>query len=233
MKIYAHRGYSGLYPENTMTAFIRAAETPAAGIELDIQMTKDGTVVVIHDEEVDRTTDGTGKVCDYTFRELKGFNANKTHPETAVKEHIPSFEEYCEWAASVDLATNVEIKTGNIYYPGIEEQALKIIAKYGLGEKIFFSSFNPLSIALIKEMHKTMKCGLLVEHPIVNVGALCRASGFECYHPCIDFVTDNAVKECHSSNILVNVWTTNTREDLDKLRALNVDGAFSNFPEIS
>ena len=75
MKIYAHRGYSGRYPENTMLSFQKAAETGCDGIELDVQLTRDGTVVVIHDEAVDRTTDGTGLVKDYTFEELRKLDA--------------------------------------------------------------------------------------------------------------------------------------------------------------
>ncbi len=75
MKVYAHRGYSGRYPENTMLAFQKAAATGCDGIELDVQLTKDNVVVVIHDEKIDRTTDGTGFVKDYTYEELKKFNA--------------------------------------------------------------------------------------------------------------------------------------------------------------
>ena len=75
MKVYAHRGYSGAYPENTMLAFRKAEEAGSDGIELDVQLTKDGQVVVIHDENVDRTTDGKGLVCDYTLAELQKLNA--------------------------------------------------------------------------------------------------------------------------------------------------------------
>ena len=75
MKVYAHRGYSGKYPENTMLAFQEAAKTGCDGIELDVQLTKDGKVVVIHDEAVDRTTDGSGKVKDFTYQELARLNA--------------------------------------------------------------------------------------------------------------------------------------------------------------
>lgn len=71
MKVYAHRGYSGRYPENTMLAFKEAEKTGCYGIELDVQLTKDGEVVIIHDERVDRTTDGTGWVRDFTLEELK------------------------------------------------------------------------------------------------------------------------------------------------------------------
>ena len=77
MKVYAHRGYSGKYPENTMLAFKEAAKTGCDGIELDVQLTKDGKVVVIHDEAVDRTTDGSGKVKDFTYREMARINPRK------------------------------------------------------------------------------------------------------------------------------------------------------------
>ncbi len=231
MKIFAHRGYSGKYPENTMTAFQKASETAVDGIELDIQMTKDGELVIIHDEKVDRTTNGKGFVCDFTFEELEKLNANKIHSDTAEKEHIPSFEEYCEWVASLNCVTNVEFKTGVIYYPGIEEKALNIITKYGIKDRIFFSSRNPISITLIKKMDKSLKCGLLVEEPIINAGALCKTAGFEFYHPGLHFVTAKDIQECHKYGIKVNIWTTKNKADMTKVSKLNADGAFSNFPE--
>jgi glycerophosphoryl diester phosphodiesterase len=82
MKVMAHRGYSGKYPENTMLAFEEAAKTGADGIELDVQLTKDGQVVVIHDERIDRTTDGSGWVKDYTYEELKKFNAARVKADS-------------------------------------------------------------------------------------------------------------------------------------------------------
>ena len=92
MKIYAHRGYSGRYPENTMLAFQKAAETGCDGMELDVQLTKDGTVVVIHDEAVDRTTDGTGLVKDYTFEELRKLDAGTIKGGRYGFCPIPSFD---------------------------------------------------------------------------------------------------------------------------------------------
>ena len=91
MKVIAHRGYSGKYPENTMLAFQKAEEAGTDEIELDVQLTKEGTVVVIHDEKIDRTTDGTGFVKDYTYEELKKFNAAVLFPEVTGFQHIPSF----------------------------------------------------------------------------------------------------------------------------------------------
>ena len=94
MKVMAHRGYSGAYPENTMLSFRKAAEVGTDGIELDVHMTKDGVLVVHHDERVDRTTDGTGRICDLNYAELRKFNAAKLWKDKYAPEKIPAFEEY-------------------------------------------------------------------------------------------------------------------------------------------
>ena len=114
-----------------MLAFEEAAKTGADGIELDVQLTKDGQVMVIHDERIDRTTDGTGFVKDYTYEELKKFNASKVKGDRYEFQHIPTFEEYCAWVKDKNLVTNVELKTSIIYYPEIEEKTLEIIRRYG------------------------------------------------------------------------------------------------------
>ena len=114
VKIYAHRGYSGFYPENTMLAFQKAWEAGSDGIELDVQLTKDGELVVIHDETLDRTTDHTGRVCDYTLEELKTCNAAAKSSYANTFMTIPTFEEYCAWAATTNLVTNIEIKSSVI-----------------------------------------------------------------------------------------------------------------------
>ena len=164
MKVYAHRGYSGRYPENTMLSFQKAAETGCDGIELDVQLTRDGTVVVIHDEAVDRTTDGTGLVKDYTFEELRKLDAGTIKGGRYGFCPVPSFEEYCEWASQYGFVTNVEIKTGVYYYEDIEEKTLEIIKKYHLEDRVMFSSFNHLSLERLKELAPDIPRGALLEH---------------------------------------------------------------------
>ncbi|WP_455157500.1 glycerophosphodiester phosphodiesterase family protein [Treponema socranskii] len=151
MNVVAHRGYSGVYPENTMLAFRKAVEAGSDEIELDVQLTKDGTVVVIHDEKVDRTTDGSGAVRDYTFAEIRKLDAAKTWNGKYPKESIPSFEEYCEWAATVNITTNIELKTGLVYYEDIEQKTIDIVDKYKLEKKVMFSSFNHSSLITAKK----------------------------------------------------------------------------------
>ena len=105
-KVWAHRGASGYAPENTLDAFRKAVEMGADGIELDVQMTKDGELVVIHDETIDRVSNGKGWVKDYTYEELKKFNFNKTHLEYT-KEEIPTLEQVYRLIKLTNLTINV------------------------------------------------------------------------------------------------------------------------------
>lgn len=233
MKIYAHRGYSGRYPENTMLAFQKAAETGCDGMELDVQLTKDGTVVVIHDEAVDRTTDGTGLVKDYTFEELRKLDAGTIKGGRYGFCPIPSFEEYCEWAGQYGFVTNVEIKTGVYYYEDIEEKTLELIRKYHLEDRVMFSSFNHLSLERMKELAPDIPRGALLEHGgLGNAGYYCSRFGYDFYHPGIKGLTENTVKNCRDHGIGVNVWTINDMESLENTYEWGCSGIFTNYPEI-
>ena len=113
-----------------MMAFIEAEKEQADGIELDVHLTKDGEPVVIHDERVDRTTDGTGYVKDFTFKQLRNLDAAWYHHRSVRKEPIPSLREVFEWLGSNDLLCNVELKTEKIPYQGIEQIVPFLIRKY-------------------------------------------------------------------------------------------------------
>lgn len=232
MKVFAHRGYSGKYPENTMLAFKKAAETGCDGIELDVQLTKDGTVVVIHDERIDRTTDGTGFVKDFTYEELKTYHAGAICGDRYGFQPIPAFEEYCIWARDQELITNVEIKTGVYYYEGLEEKTLELVRKYGLEKKVIFSSFNHVSLIRLKELAPEMECGALLDHRgLGNAGYYCDRYHFECYHPGVDGLTKEHVANCREYGIKVNVWTVNDMPALERIYEWGCEGVISNFPE--
>ena len=233
MKIYAHRGYSGRYPENTMLAFQEAAKTGCDGIELDVQLTKDGQVVVIHDETIDRTTNGTGRVVDYSFQELEKFNAAARYEGKYDFCPIPSFEEYLKWAAGEKLVTNIEIKTGVYYYEALEEKTIQLVRQYGLGDRVFFSSFNHMSLVKVKELAPNALCGALLEHSgIGNAGYYCSRFGFGAYHPGYKGLTEKEVKGCHERGVKVNVWTVNDMNTLEQLYDWGCDGIFTNYPSI-
>ena len=233
MKVYAHRGYSGKYPENTMLAFKEAAKTGCDGIELDVQLTKDGKVVVIHDEAVDRTTDGSGKVKDFTYQELARLNAANLYEGKYGFCGIPLFEDYCKWAAGQDLVTNIELKTGVYYYEELEEKTLELVRKYGLEEKVFYSSFNHLSLLKVKELDPQAVCGALLEHTgIGNAGYYCRRFGLQAYHPGYKGLTEETVRGCRENGIQVNVWTINDMGVLEQLEEWGCDGVITNYPAV-
>lgn len=233
MKVIAHRGYSGRYPENTMLAFKKAVEAGCDEIELDVQLTRDGVVVVFHDEKIDRTTDGTGLIKDYTYEELKKFNAAKLFPQVTEFEHIPTFDEYCAWVAATNVTTNIEIKTGVYYYEDIEKKTVDVIRRYGLEEKVMFSSFNHLSLLKVKELMPNAECGALLNMKgLGNAGYFCSSYGFQCYHPGFEGITDEIVAECKKYGIKMNVWTVNGMAELEQLYAWGCDGVITNFPSV-
>jgi len=229
MITYAHRGFSGEYPENTMLAFRKAYETGCEGIELDVHLSKDGHLVVIHDEQVDRTTNSTGFVRDFTLSELESMNAGT---ETQF-EGIPSFEKYCIWVQDLKIVTNIEIKTNRYYYPGIEEKVVQMVHKYHLDQKVLVSSFNHASLGKVKTLGSTIPCAMLVNSKgIGNAGSYAKAMGMEFFHPDGSTLTEEVVKECHREGIKVNVWTVDDIALLKRVIGWNVDGIITNFCDV-
>ena len=165
-KVWAHRGASGYAPENTLEAFEMAVKQQADGVELDVQLTKDGELVVLHDETLDRTTDGKGFVKDYTLKEVQALKAVKTHPEYQTGR-IPMLAEVYDLLKPTGLEINVELKTGIFFYPGIEEKVLKLTKEMGMEERIWYSSFNHYSLKKVKECNPSARTGILYSDGIM------------------------------------------------------------------
>lgn len=231
MKVIAHRGFCGEYPENTMLSFKKAVEDGCDELELDVQLTKDNVLVIIHDETIDRVTDGTGNVRDYTFEELRKFNVRATFGDKYGFNPIPSFEEYVSWVKDQNVTTNIELKTGKYYYEDLEEKVIGMIKAYGLENKVMFSSFNHLSLIRCKELVPNIECGVLVlKSGIGNPGYYVSKYNFECYHPDINGLNDEIVENCKSHGVKLNVWTVNDEEGLKKLYDWDCDGIITNYP---
>lgn len=229
MRVFAHRGYSGRYPENTMEAFRGALEAGADGIELDVQLTKDGQIVIIHDETLDRTTNGKGYVKDHTLAELKQLDASG---KSLSGSGIPTFEEYCEWVKDTPLITNVELKTSIVYYEEIEEKTAAMVKAFHLEDRVIFSSFNHLSIVRMKELLPECPVGALVEHDdLQNAGYYCRKYGFEYYHPDGSLFTRENSENCRQYGIGVNVWTVNDLKMFENMAEWSADGIITNYPK--
>ena len=230
---FAHRGFSGKYPENTMLAFEKAIEVEGCdGIEMDVHLTKDGEVVIIHDEKLDRTcVNGTGFVRDYTCEELKKFDVSFKFAGQCPPQHIATLREYFELVKDTRMITNIELKTGLFEYPGIEKKVCDLIEEFGLKKKIIISSFNHFSIKRIKELCPELECGLLTETWLIDAGHYTKGTGAECLHPIFFNMTEEIVAEVKSQGIKINTWTVNEEEDIRTMIERGVDSIIGNYPD--
>lgn len=233
VKNFAHRGFSGNYPENSMLAFRKAVETEGCdGIELDVHLSKDGEVVIIHDERVDRTcVNATGLVKDMTLEELKKCDISFKFAGQCEPQYIPTLREYFELVKDTHIVTNIEIKTSNYEYHGIEQKVYDLIMEYGLKDKIIISSFNHFTIKRMKEVCPDMKCGLLTETWMIDAGAYTKNLGVECLHPIFFNMIGEQFDEVKSNGLEVNVWTVNEESDIRLMIERGVDSIIGNFPD--
>ena len=233
MKVFAHRGFSGAYPENTMLAFRKAIEAGADGIELDIHESLDGQLVIVHDESLKRTTGVDKLVSDLPLKELVRIKASKTKDD-AFEATLPSFEEFCDFAANNGpFITNVEIKTNNTWYQDIERKAVDMVRAFGLQDRIIFSSFNWISVMRAKALAPEIECGFLYEdQKHLHLAAQALEAGIQYLHPDYNLLDDQTVAECRDKRIGLNVWTVNTEDRMRQLMAWGVNSVISNYPDM-
>lgn len=235
MLTYGHRGFSSSYPENTMLSFEAAIEEAHVdGIELDVHLTKDDQLVIIHDEFLDRTTNGSGLVMNKTLKELKELDASYKFSQFKGIAKIPTLEEYCQYMSEkLTIVTNIEIKSNLIYYKDIEEKVIRMIKKYGLENNVIISSFNHQSLVFIKSIDENIPCGLLQDSKgLVNAGYMAHKMRAQFYHPDISSLTKEAVDECIMNGININAWTIDDMESLKKCVDWGITGVITNYPDI-
>lgn len=229
---FAHRGFSGNYPENTMLAFEKAVQIGADGIELDVHFSKDKQLVVIHDELIDRTCDGNGLVSDYTLEELKQFDASFKFKNIYGINRIPTLREYFEFIKPYNgFKTNIELKTGVNDYPGIEKAVLNMIDEYSLENRIIISSFNHFSVLRTKALNSCIKCGFLEESRIIDIGAYTKKYNIECVHPMHWNLTDDVISEIQSQGREINTWTVNDKPHMERLIKKGITALIGNYPD--
>lgn len=230
-EIFAHRGACGYEPENTLEAFALAMEQGADGIELDVQLSKDGQMVVIHDESIDRVCDGTGWVKDYTLEELKKFQVSS--PE-GKKGRIPTLREVLELVKPSRMKVNIELKTGIFWYPNLEQMAVEEVKYQGMEERIIYSSFNHYSMQKLKEYAPDAETAYLYSDVILNIGDYAKKTGIKGLHPALYHVAmADFLREYKESGLKIRVWTVNEREHIEKLVREEVDGVITNYPDLA
>ncbi len=241
MKIWAHRGCSLRHPENTLTAFKKAAglfEKGLEGIELDVQLSGDGEIVVIHDERVDRTTDGFGFVRDLTFKELKTMHIHTGEKEP---EYIPSLDEVLdilENELKLGLKLNIELKNNVYIYEGLEKKLTDLITKRDLEKNIVFSSFNARSLSMIRDILPDADTGILdtrVSDCLYKLRGGCGADALHPYWQGMDFsaeeLKDYTVRAWFTGHLYPE-RPTGGRLDVAKLQEKGITDIFINEPEV-
>ncbi len=229
--VIAHRGDSKNAPENTLASFKKALEMGVDGIEFDVQLTKDGQLVVIHDERVDRTTDGIGYVKDFTLKELKMLDAGLKFDKKFAGEKIPTLFEVFELVKYKKLILNIEIKSGIVLYPGIEEKLIKMINEYHFENRVVISSFNHYSLRDIKKMAPEFKIGLLYQSGLVEPWHIATRMKAYSLHPFYFNIIPELVNGCKKNNIKLFPWTVDKKEDMEMIVKESVDAIITNDPQ--
>lgn len=226
-QIFAHRGFSASFPENTMTAFLEAEKAGADGLELDVQLTSDGELVVIHDEKVNRTTNGNGFVKDFSFKELRKLNANKKGTK---KEPIPSLIEVFDWMQTNKILCNIELKNGVFNYEGMEEKVIQLIQKYRFSDRIIISSFNHYSIVYCYRLDPQIETAPLFLEGLFMPWIYAQSIRAKGIHPKFSTLSDEIIIRTIENGIAVRPYTVNDDVDLRRLYKINCTSVITDDP---
>ena len=230
--IFGHRGVPDEAPENTIAGFEMAVEMGLDGVELDVRVCKTGELVIMHDDEVDKVTDGSGRIEELSFDELRELDAGVKFPDRFKGEKIPTFEEVLEVMGG-KMIINIELKTRSIPDDGLEAKVIPVVEKMGLQDSVVMSSFNPFSVWRSMKLNPDLKAALLYadDQPI----HLRRAWGLrfmrvDGIHPKFPLVTEKLMKRARANGWFVNTWTVDDEETVTKMFELGVAIVITNHP---
>jgi len=244
LSLQAHRGAAGLAPENTLAAFRLALDLGVDGTELDLQTAKDGAVVIVHDESVDRTTDGHGRIADLTLADIKRLDAGAKFSPAFRGERVPTLRELIDLVKASgkdEFRLNLEIKFPDgreAEPPDLEERVVAVLRETDFQDRVITQSFYHPSAAKMKRLAPGIPAGLLVgqrRQPSDPVAAV-RDHRVDYYAPHFSLVTPELLRTLHQANIPVVTWTVNDPDDMRRLIGMGLgtlpgDGMISDFPD--
>jgi glycerophosphoryl diester phosphodiesterase len=233
--VFSHRGYSALAPENTLSAFELAIQNGAEAVELDAKMSVDGEIMVIHDQTVDRTTNGKGRVNQLTLAELKALDAGSSFDAKYAGEKIPTLAEVFESIGGRALI-NVELTNYESTNDDLMPKVVALVKKFNIQDGIIFSSFHPFNILKARRLLPEVPAGLLTLEG--NLGKLLRSwpgrlVAPSLIHPWVDDATAEFIAAEHRRGRRVHVWTVNKADDMRRLFDAGVDGIFTDDPVLA
>ena len=226
--VVAHRGASGYMPENTIASFDKAVSMGVDMIELDVHPTRDGHLVVMHDDTVDRTTEGHGRVSTLTLEEIRGLNAAAKFPG-GMRERVPTFAEVLErYSGRTPLA--VEVKHGSSVYPGVERAVIDELDRHGAVDRVELISFDFDCLKKIRHESPHAKTGFIFVGNMASAAEMV-GRGADALHGRWDFVAASQIEHARSLGFPCQLWTVNSDEEIRKVVSLAPDGIVSNYPD--
>lgn len=233
VKIIAHRGASRYTPENTIAAFNKAIDLKADAIELDVRLSKDGVPVIIHDKNINRTSNGKGTVSDMTVKEMKKYSFGVNFHPSFVDETIPTYEEFLQLVTDHPITIHLEIKSDPNKQNILIQKILELSKAYSVEDRIVYSSFDHQLLQQLKVIHPGVKIALLCKK-CKNIFTYIDQLDYPIYsiHPKHVHITEEIVKKAADRNIVVNIYTVNQVKSAHKYRAMGIDGLFTDDPLI-
>jgi glycerophosphoryl diester phosphodiesterase len=233
-RVIAHRGASAYAPENTMAAFRKAVDLKADAIELDAKLLRDGNVVILHDNILDRTTNGTGNVYQFSYAELKSFDAGSHYSTDYRSETIPTLDEVFSEIGR-EILINVELTNCHRPWDRLTRSTIGLIHKFHLSQTILISSFNPWALIQAKKIDSTIARALLIDHGLPRIFREFFRNLVDCsiYHPKHTLIHEALKRDLFQSYCHLNVWTVNDRDHMMELIKLGVSGIITDYPDIA
>ena len=235
-RVIAHRGFSGVAPENTLVAMEKAIELGADMIEVDVTLTSDDVVILLHDETLDRTTDGTGRALDTPLEVIRGLDAGSWFDPEFAGEPVPTLKEALELVKG-HILLNIEIKgeaVTDTVKGGLVDRVLQEVQAMDLLDQIIISSFEPKALAQARQLSAEVRTASLYNRSVhrdmspLEVMDAVDSNGFNLSRRKVD---REIVETCHGTDRPVAVYTVNEKDEMQRLMALGVDALFTDFPD--
>ncbi|MFD1064897.1 glycerophosphodiester phosphodiesterase family protein [Oceanobacillus locisalsi] len=238
-KVFGHRGMMGVYPENTLLGFEKALEAGVDGLEIDVHLTKDGEFVVMHDATLNRTTNGSGPISEYTFSEIRElqwndsyFSSFPTYEECWEEEKIPSLTEVLVLVYSYpEVALNIELKTYAYLYENIEQKLVEEITKFpDMKNRVIYSSFHLPTLIRLRYIDPEARLAWILNQPVSHPEDYMDMLGLEALHVDVEMFLKH-IYHWRKWKKLLRVWTVNDKDTLKQLLDVKVKAIVTDFPD--
>ncbi|MDR2879491.1 MAG: glycerophosphodiester phosphodiesterase [Fusobacteriales bacterium] len=217
MKKIGHRGVRGIKPENTLESIAEAVNLKFDMVEIDVQMTKDGEIIVFHDYNLKRLFNSNKKISELTYEEL-----------LTITDKIPLLKEVIKNIKDKNTELNIEIKE-LFQKNGIIEELIYLLERYSFKEKVLISSFDHVILKEIKKRDETLKTAVLVASRPADPISVIKAAEADGYNSLYYFMDKEIISECHKYGYFVNIWTVNTKAEAEYYKNMGVDGIISDY----